>query len=176
MTLSQWPAAIAAVSGLCGATIGGAITFATQRADRRERSRGELGAALVAYGYALDMLQMEISKIPPRTLVARLADAAINEHRFPNLNFLLNWAHAKSLGRDAARAVDRLVGATNRLLLVAPAELLPLVQEINELLAHVSDRDAAWERQWHEERGRFIAAARDLVGAREKNVTYGRRS
>jgi hypothetical protein len=164
--VTEWIPVIAAASGLVGAGIGGAITFATQRADRRDRARGDLAAALITFGYALDSLQVEIARIPPRTRAARVADTVINERRFPNLNFLLNSLHSATLGRSAGRALDRLLAALNRLLLLAPADMMPLLEEINELLATVSARDAEWDDRWRELRGRLTAASRQMVSRR----------
>jgi hypothetical protein len=114
--VSDWQPAITGIAGLLGAAIGGGISLLTQRADRKERARGERAAAVVAFGYALDSLHTELSRIPRPTRLARLTDHAINEQRFPNLNRLLLWANSKTIGRDAERALDRLMSAANRLM------------------------------------------------------------
>jgi hypothetical protein len=157
---------ITGIAGLSGAAIGGGISLVTQRADRKERARGELAAAVVAFGYALDSLHTELSHVPRPTPLARLTDHAINEQRFPNLNRLLLWANSKTIGRDAERAIDRFILAANRLMVLAPLELLPVIERANQLLAGADKRDEAWERQWWAARAELTVESRKLLGTK----------
>jgi len=177
--MSDWLPVISAASGLAGAAIGGGITYLAQFADRKDRARGELAATLVAFGYALDALHIEIGRIPRSTWVARVTDEAINERRFPNLNHLLVWANMKTIGRDAQRAVDRYMAEGNRVLLLAPIEFLPVLEQANQLLTRASARDEDWDRDWAAMRAQLTVESRKLVGSkvgqavRETRVTRG---
>jgi hypothetical protein len=164
--VSEWQPVITGVAALLGAGIGGGITFLTQRADRKDRARGELAAAIVAFGYALDSLHTELSRMSRPTRVARLTDRAINEQRFPGLNRLLIWANSKTIGRDAERAVDRFMSAANRLMVLAPLELLPVIERANQLLSRSDERDDAWEEQWWAVRAELTVESRKLLGTR----------
>jgi hypothetical protein len=157
---------ITGVAALLGAGIGGGISFLAQRADRKDRARGELAAAVVAFGYALDSLHAELNRIPRPTRVARLTDQAINEQRFPNLNRLLIWANSKTIGPDAERAVDRFMSAANRLMVLAPIELLPVIERANQLLSRSDERDDAWEEQWWAVRAELTVESRKLLGTK----------
>ena len=164
--MSEWQPVITGIAGLLGAGIGGGATFLVQRADRKERARGEVAAAVVAFGYALDSLHTELSRIPRTTTPARFADHLINEQRFPNLNRLLIWANSKTIGRDAERALDRFISAANRLVVLAPLELLPIIERANQLLSRADERDELWEKQWRAVRAELTVESRKLLGTR----------
>lgn len=157
---------ITGVTGLLGAVIGSSIAFLAQRADRKDRTRGELGAAVVAFGYALDSLHTELTRIPRSTGLARLTDQVINTQRLPNLNRLLLWANSKTIGRDAERAIDRFMSAANRVMVLAPLELLPVVERANQLLTRAAERDDTWEEQWWAMRAELTVQTRKLVGTK----------
>ena len=164
--MSEWQPLITGIAALLGAGIGGGVTFLVQRADRKERARGELAAAVVAFGYALDSLHTELTRIPRPTRLGRLTDQAINEQRFPNLNRLLIWANSKTVGRDAERALDRFMSAANRLMVLAPLELLPIIERANQLLSRVDERDDAWEKRWWAMRAELTVESRKLLGTK----------
>lgn len=157
---------ITGLAALLGAGIGGGVTFLVQRADRNERAQGELAAAVVAFGYALDSLHTELIRMPRSTMPARAVDHLINEERFPNLNRLVIWANSKTIGRDAERALDRFMSAANRLIVLAPLELLPIIERANRLLSRVNGRDDAWEKQWSAMRAELTVESRKLLGTK----------
>jgi hypothetical protein len=164
--MEDWvPAVIGATSGILGAAVGGATTYATQRAVGRSQQRDELTAALVAYGYALDALHLQIQRLPRSTVVARASEKMINFKRAPNLNRLIEWGFSTTIGRDAERAIDRLLATTNRLALVAPAEVLDIVERVNELLSVVNERDDDWDAKWTAARAELLVQARGNVGS-----------
>jgi len=164
--VSEWPPVITGVTGLLGAVIGGGISFLAQRAERKDRGRGELAAAVVAFGYALDSLHTELTRIPRPTRLARLTDQAINEQRLPNLNRVLLWANSKTIGRDAERALAQFISAANRLMVLAPLELLPIIERANQLLSRSDERDDAWEKQWWAVRAELTVESRKLLGTK----------
>jgi hypothetical protein len=164
--VSERQPAITGVAGLLGAGVGGGVTFLVQRADRQERARGELAAAVLAFGYALDSLHTELTRIPRPTTAARFVDHVINEQRFPNLNRLLVWANSKTISRDAERALDRFMSAANRLMVLAPLELLPVIERANQLLSRVDERDDGWEEQWWAMRAGLTVESRKLLGTK----------
>lgn len=160
-SMEDWVvAAISAASGIVGAGVGGAATYLSQRAAGNAQERGELSAALIQYGYALDALNIEIQRLPRRTRLARLGERAINSDRMPNLNRLIEWVFTKTIGRDGQRAIDRLIATTNRLVMVAPKTLLDPIERISSLLGRVEERDQSWDRDWAAARADVLTAAR----------------
>ncbi|MEA2358226.1 MAG: hypothetical protein QOI62_1486 [Solirubrobacteraceae bacterium] len=157
------PAVISAASGLLGAVVGGGATYLTQRADRTDRGRGELRAALVGFGYALDALHLQISRLPRTTRVAVLSERLVNPQRTPALHYLVDWAHRATLGRDTYRALDQFTTAYNRLLLVSPEELLVVCEPLATLIAHADQHDQHWQDEWTEARGELTRVSRQLL-------------
>ena len=158
-------AAISAGSGLVGAVIGAGASLVTQRSERESRERGELVRELAALGFALDMLELEISRLPRRTVFGRAADKAINRDRLPGLNYLLQWTHLKTIGRDAFQALERFVEAANRTLMVAPDEVLEAVERFTELLGDLEERQhgETWKQQWGAAREHYAQVCRAAV-------------
>lgn len=62
----------------------------------------------------------------------------------------LDWAMCRlstgTLGRGTMRALDELITAMNRLLLIAPEEVLDAVLGISGLLERFEQRDERWRR------------------------------
>ena len=150
---------------MVGAVIGAGASWLTQRSERQSRERGELVRELAALGFALDMLELEISRLPRRTAFGRAADKTVNRDRLPSLNYLLGWAHLKTLGRDAYRALERFVESANRALLVAPDEVLEAVEGFTELLGELENRrdGETWKEQWGTARERYAEVCRSVV-------------
>ena len=142
--MSDWiNTAIAAGAALLASGLTGAITL-------RAAGRSELSAALQAYGYATDRLGVEISQMPP--LPGRIGGAmrrAVARAR-PSTGGGADLAsHPGTPSHARAR---HLHGASNRLMLVAPARVLEPVIRINELLARMEERDEAWHAEWADAR------------------------
>jgi hypothetical protein len=116
--------------------------------------------------YALDSLHTELNRIPRPTTPARFVDHVINQQRFPNLNRLLIWANSKTIGRDAERALDRFMLAANRVTVLAPLELLPMIEQANQLLSRAGEHDNAWEKQWWAVRAQLTFESRKLLGTK----------
>jgi hypothetical protein len=158
-------AAISAGSGLLGAVIGAGASLLTQRAERDLRERSELVSELAALGFAIDMLELEISRLPRRTVFARAADQAISRERLPNLNYLIEWTHFKTVGREAYRAIERFVEVANRVVVVAPDEVLEITQDFAELIGTLQERHHgdAWRQRWNSTRERYAQVCRSAV-------------
>ena len=57
------------------------------------------------------------------------------------------------------------MAASNRLVLVAPEEILHVVEAIHVLVGQVNERDEAWRQRWIDARGELLRLARLHTGA-----------
>lgn len=158
---------IAAGSALLGSLGGTAITaWFSLRVNNRQLAAGaqaELLACLSAYGYALDRLELEMQQLPPgQGRLVRATQRALL--RVPQLDWSIGQVGRHTLARPAMRAIDTYSAAANRLLLVAPEELLPSIERLNDLLTDVASRDADWKQRWRAARSEHALAARRSVG------------
>lgn len=152
-------ALISAGSGLLGALIGAGVGALSQRAQQRRDEMAELAQALAALAFALDMLELELRRLPRATVGARLTD----RDRFPNLTFLLGWIGTETIGRQGMRAVRNFSEAGSRVMLTAPTDVLDPLQRLGELMASFDVDEPEWWPSWQEARGRFAQASRQAL-------------
>lgn len=170
--MADWPTvAITAAATLTSAGLTGAISLALMRRQDRSRGRSDLAAALQAHGYAADKLGVEIAQLPPPPArVARASQALVE--RLPMLNWSMSQVARHTLARPAMRSVDTYMAAMNRLMLVAPREVLEPLERLNELLTRIEGRhaewhidwDVEWRADWNAARGALMHAARAAIG------------
>lgn len=140
-----------------------ATTLWVAGGERKDRRQGELAAALAAFGVALDQLFLELDQLPERgdrfsvSAAKRLGDRG-------TAGWLIRLLGRRVFGREAWRALEALIAATNRLLIVAPASLLPSILEMNELLAGFEGRGSGWREEWQRARGEILVAGRSELG------------
>jgi len=152
-------AAVTGLAVLAGSALTARITSRVSKAEREERAKSELLAALVAYGAAIDRLDLKISQLPPQPgRVSRSSSALMT--RLPTLDWLMGRLSTATLGRSTMKAVDELIYASNRLLLIAPESLFPPVESISNLLAGLEERDERWKADWQAAREDLAATSR----------------
>lgn len=157
-------AVVTGVSGAVGACVGGGATFLAQRAERRDRDRGELRVALSTCLHALDMLHVEVQHLPPVDDRSRRLSGAI-ARRLPLLDWSAGMVGRYTLGRPVMRALGQTSAAVNRLALVAPEPVLEQLVAIHELMARIEQRDAGWEADWARVRGELQRAGMAALGS-----------
>jgi hypothetical protein len=153
---------ISGAAALLGAGIGGLASFAAQRVAQREARRQYLTAALAEFVHALDLMELEIRRMPSTaTVVTRLMRAV--DRRFPSLGFLIDEVNRVTLGRESYRTLDRFWRALSRLVLVAPPEFLADLEHLQSVLNRLGGRDDQWFDDWNEARQSVIADCRRLT-------------
>jgi hypothetical protein len=93
--------------------------------------------------------------------------AALNRalERFaPTLDANIGWLHQRIFTPHFPKIVETFSGASNRLLLVAPNELLGPLGKMAELLSHADQRDGEWDQKWDDSRTELVVIARRLLG------------
>ncbi len=155
---------VGGVIGLLGALIGAGAALWVYRADRRDRERDELVAALQTFATALDLAVGELRRNAPPHHWLHRASTAIDKN-VPALGWLaapiieLLWPRTTNV-------TDRLLVAVNRVVAVAPQATLAEAERAGELLSTWPGvGDQAWEERWRSYRNRLQQHIRDLAGA-----------
>jgi hypothetical protein len=164
-------AAIAGGSAIAGGAVVAISNYWVRRADIRESRRTELRAAVVDYLHMVDLIGLEASRQPKSGRSVRALNRFI-EQRAPQIDYTTGRLHEAIFTPHLRRLMDRLSFATNRLLMVAPFELLAPMEDVNVALADFEGPDPDWNQRWEDARKRFAIACRELVGPEEKPARY----
>lgn len=155
-------AAVAAGAALLSSALTGFITHKIAAREQRGRDVEELRAALSAYGAVLDRFGRHLDQMPhPPGPAGRWVNRQVS--RWRGLDWAMGRLSTGTLGRGAMRTLDELIAAMNRLLLIAPEEVLDAVLGISVLLERFEQRDEDWRQEWREARNAVAAASRAAV-------------
>lgn len=159
---SSTAAIIAASAALLGSGLTGLLTYKVAGREQRGRDLDELRSALAVYGAVLDRFGRHLDQMPhPPGSIGRWVNRQVS--RWRDLDWAMGRLSTGTLGRGAIRTLDELMSAMNRLLLIAPKEVLDAVIEINQLLERSDQRDAHWKAEWSEARSAVAKASRAAV-------------
>jgi hypothetical protein len=67
------------------------------------------------------------------------------------------------VARSGLKAMDGVIAASNRLVLIAPERILECVDRIHTLLEDPRPRDDGWAADWIDARGELLQVARVFV-------------
>ncbi|HWO83567.1 MAG TPA: hypothetical protein VNM38_07240 [Solirubrobacterales bacterium] len=159
---SSITAIIAAGAALFSSALTGLITYKIAGQQQRSRDVDELRSALALYGATLDRFGRHLDQMPhPPGLVGRWVNRQVS--RWRDLDWAMGRLSTGTLGRGAMRALDELITAMNRLLLIAPEDVLDAVLGISVLLERFEQRDDGWREEWNEARNAVARASRAAV-------------
>jgi hypothetical protein len=162
------------VGGLIGA--GGALVvwalatlreYFVEKHRRQDHERTVLKGALVDYLAALDSLMAEVFE-QPSVPVPNVIDQALDS-LFKRLGidwvviFFVRTLQRIAYGDRPGRLLDRLAEASAHLRLVAPAEILNLMRELEELTGRHRSGDSDWRDEWRGRRDDLRKVARQAV-------------
>ncbi|MGE5283011.1 MAG: hypothetical protein ACM3N0_11970 [Chloroflexota bacterium] len=155
-------ALIAAAGAIGGSALTGVITYRLARLERKARDKDELRSALVAYGAALDRLTLRIEQLPQ---AHGIEEGWTNKlvAKWPTLDWAMGRLSTAILGRGMMRAVDEVIAATNRLLLIAPEPILDEMGAVSELIGGFEPGVTKWREEWQAARSAFAGASRRAV-------------
>jgi hypothetical protein len=156
-------AAIAGASAIGGGIVVALSNWWIRRADSRERTRAELLAAVVGYLHMLELIGLEAARQPRAGRAVRALNRFVEE-RTPQIDYTTGRLHEAIFTPHLRSLMDRYSFASNRLLMVAPIELLERVQGVSDLLAEFEGADPDWSRRWREAHGALVRACREAVG------------
>ncbi|MGN6275545.1 MAG: hypothetical protein ACTHNP_06410 [Solirubrobacterales bacterium] len=142
----------------------GVVAYRVARLEREAADKGELRSALTAYGAAIDRLTLKIQQLPQTHGVEEGWSNRLIA-RWPTLDWFMGRLSVATLGRSTMRAVDEVIAATNRLVLVAPEPILETMQAISDLIAGFDPANDKWKQDWQRARNDFAAASRRVAVA-----------
>lgn len=126
--MDNWLVALIAAGGaLGGSALTGVITYRLALVERKALDRGELRAALTAYGSALDRLTLRIEQLPQAHGIEEDWTTKLVA-RWRTLDWVMGRLSTATVGRGAMLALDEVIAATNRLMLVAPESVLEAME------------------------------------------------
>jgi hypothetical protein len=161
--MDSWVVALIASGGaVAGAAVSGIVAYLIARLDREARDSDELRAALTAYGVALDRLNLRIEQLPQSHGIEENWTTRLVA-RWRTLDWLLGRISLATIGRGGMIALDEVIAATNRLLLVAPRSILAKMDRLSDLLGRFDPFAANWKHEFKEARAVFTGAARAAV-------------
>jgi hypothetical protein len=155
-------ALIAAAGAVSGAAVSGVVAYRLARLDRESRDADELRAALAAYGAALDRLSLKIEQLPQSHGIEEDWTTRLLAP-WRTLDWLMGRLSLVTLGRGGMIAVDEVIAATNRLLLVAPRPVLEEMERVSDLLGRLDPPAKGWQDEFREARAAFAGTARAAV-------------
>lgn len=155
-------ALIAAAGAVAGAAVSAIAIHRVARLEAEARGKDELRAALAGYGAALDRLNLKVEQLPEAhgidgNWTTRLVA------RWRTLDWLMGRLSVVTIGRGGMIALDEMIAATNRLLLVAPGPVLDDMERLSDLIGRLDPSAANWREEWKEARSAFAGTARATV-------------
>lgn len=161
--MDNWLVALIAAAGaLGGSALTGVITYRLARLEREALNKDELRAALTAYAAALDRLTLRIEQLPQAHGIKEDWTTRLVA-KWPTLNWAIGRLSTATVGRGTMRAVDEVIAATNRLLLIAPASVLDEMEVVSDLISGFEPGTTKWRDEWRAARTAFAGASRRAV-------------
>ncbi|MGB7588246.1 MAG: hypothetical protein WBM00_06015, partial [Solirubrobacterales bacterium] len=80
--------------------------------------------------------------------------------RWRTLDWVMGRISVATVGRGAMRAVDEVISATNRLMLVAPEPVLASMESLSELIGRFDPTGGKWREEWQAARSTFAGVSR----------------
>jgi hypothetical protein len=136
--------------------------YGVRRADAEDAQQAELRAASVAFFTQVDVMLHGLRTEPTPGRFVAWVNAQV-EH-FPQLDYVTRRLHTRLLDPQFDTLPERTGSAANRLLLVAPLELLGPIGDLLRLLGRAGERDPAWDEQVEAVRGEALRACRRALG------------
>jgi hypothetical protein len=158
--MENWLVALIAAAGAVGGSaVTGVVGYRIAHLERGLRDREELRTALAVYGAALDRLTLQIDQLPQVHGIEEGWTTRLIA-RWQTLDWLMGRLSVATVGRSAMRAVDEVISATNRLMLVAPGPVMETMQITSELISRFDPSGVNWREEWQGARAAFASASR----------------
>lgn len=155
-------ALIAAAGAVAGAAVSAIAVYRVARLEAGARNKDELRAALAGYGAALDRLNLKVEQLPQAHGIDENWTTRLVA-RWRTLDWLMGRLSVATLGRGGMIALDEMIAATNRLLLVAPGPVLDDMERLSDLISRLDPSADNWRDEWKEARSNFSGTARATV-------------
>jgi len=164
-------ALIAAAGAVAGAAVSAIAVYRVARLEAGARDKDELRAALAGYGATLDRLNLKVEQLPQAHGIDENWTTQLVA-RWRTLDWLMGRLSVATIGRGGMIALDEMIAATNRLLLVAPEPILDVMERLSDLIGRLDPSAADWRDEWKEARSAFAGAARATVTKKRRGARW----
>jgi hypothetical protein len=111
----------------------------------------------------LELIGLEAGRQPRAGRAVKALNRFLEE-RAPQIDYTTGRLHEAIFTPHLRSLMDRYSFASNRLLMVAPVDLLVHVQGVSDLLAEFDGPDPDWRQRWQDSHGSLVRACRRAVG------------
>jgi hypothetical protein len=155
-------AVVPGASAISGGIVVARSNYAINRAQAKDAGLGGLRQALVSLLSALNQIECELRSEPQSKTTVRV----INEQlaRFPQIDYVTGRIHRRLFQPHLDALLAKLSDAIAATMLAAPQELLPALEAVSELMAHVDSASPEWWAAWQTARSDLVVAARRVLG------------
>jgi len=162
MTGTLVTAVIAGSSAIAGGAIVARSNWIINQRQSKDARQRVLRETLVALLSALSQIDHQLRTEPkPRRTVR-----AINEQmatRFPQVDYITGRIHRRLFQPELDELFVRFHDAMAATLLIAPPELIPVLDALNVVMVQVDQNSDVWWRSWDEARADLVRACRVIV-------------
>jgi hypothetical protein len=156
-------ALIAGGSAVAGGLIVGISNYVVSRKQARDGHKAELRSALESLLHCVGLIDQQLRSEPMPGRTATVVNEQM-ARRFPMLDYAIGRVHQRLFEPHLDALSESMHEAMAATILVVPLDLMPVLQEVSELMARAKDRDEQWFEEWAAARGRLVVAARLALG------------
>ena len=151
-----------------GSAIGGGLVvagsnIAMTRARARSRREGDLRLSVTALLSVLGQIETEIRTEPNPKRTVRFVNEQM-ESRFPQADYITGRLHRRIFQPHLDGLTLRFHDAMSAVLLTAPAELLPALQTVADVMENPLVESDDWWTAWRAARSGLVVASRQVLG------------
>lgn len=132
------------------------------RRQAKDAQQNGLRETFVALVSALSQIDHQLRTEPRSRRTVR----AINEQmatRFPQVDYITGRIHRRLFQPELNELVVRFHDAMAAILLIAPPDLIPVLDALNVVMIQVDQQGDAWWRSWDAARADLVGACRVII-------------
>jgi hypothetical protein len=148
MVSSEATAIIAAGSAVGGGVIVAGSNYAVTSLQAREARRVELRSALIDLGDVVSRVDHRLKTEPEPGKTARWVNETMSK-RAPQLEHAIGLARRRLIDPTLDELAASLSRALSSAMVLAPASLLPALEQLTDGLDGAEHLDAAWWERWN---------------------------
>jgi hypothetical protein len=162
MSAAIEPAIIAGASAVTGGLVVAGSNYLVMRAQGRASRRTDLRKVLEAFLCVVNAVdqQLRVEPQPGRAATWWNQQAA----RLPQLSYTVRRLTQSLLAPQLDALTERMHAATAAVVLVAPLDVMPTMENISQLMERAETRDQRWWQEWDRARADLVVACRRTLG------------
>jgi hypothetical protein len=155
---------LSAAAAIAGGLIVALSNYWLRRLELLASEHEELRVALTSFLHAIDLLGFEAGRQPRSGRTVNAINRFVARW-LPQVDYTTGRLHERIFTPRLRSLEERFTFAANRLVLVAPLELLPQIEAVTLALADFAEPDESWRRRFDLARQELLRAARETLGA-----------